>query len=149
MHERGSDREDGISGSRIAAAARELLKGDALWALTSGFAASTMSPPKRMALACWWTGSGREGCAKTPGLDAWAKDVAPSAELRTWYRYDPAKFDEFRRRYTAELDEPGPREALARLRALAADRPVTLLTATRDLNLSQAAVLAGLLREPA
>jgi uncharacterized protein YeaO (DUF488 family) len=80
-------------------------------------------------------------------LDDWAKDVAPSTELRTWYHHDPAKFDEFRRRYTAELDEPGPREALAGLRALAADRPVTLLTATKDLNLSQAAVLAGLLRE--
>ena len=80
-------------------------------------------------------------------LDEWAKDVAPSAELRTWYRHDPAKFDEFRRRYTAELAQPGAKEALARLRALAADRPVTLLTATRDLDLSQAAVLAGLLRE--
>ena len=80
-------------------------------------------------------------------LDEWAKDVAPSAGLRTWYRHDPAKFGEFRRRYTAELAEPGPREALARLRALAADRPVTLLTAPRELDLSQAAVLAGLLRE--
>ena len=80
-------------------------------------------------------------------LDEWAKDVAPSSELRTWYQHDPAKFDEFRRRYTAELAEPGAREALARLRALAADRPVTLLTATRALDLSQAAVLAGLLRE--
>ena len=80
-------------------------------------------------------------------LDEWAKDVAPSAELRTWYHHDPAKFDEFRRRYTAELAQPGAREALARLRALAADRPVTLLTATKDLDLSQAAVLAGLLRE--
>jgi uncharacterized protein YeaO (DUF488 family) len=80
-------------------------------------------------------------------LDDWAKDVAPSAGLRTWYRHDPAKFDEFRRRYTAELAEPGPREALGRLRALAADGPVTLLTATKDLNLSQAAVLAELLRE--
>ena len=65
-------------------------------------------------------------------LDDWAKDVAPSAELRTWYRHDPAKFDEFRRRYIAELAQPGPGEALARLRALAAQRPVTLLTATRD-----------------
>ena len=45
-------------------------------------------------------------------LDEWAKDVAPSAELRTWYRHDPAKFEEFRRRYLAELAEPGPREAL-------------------------------------
>jgi uncharacterized protein YeaO (DUF488 family) len=80
-------------------------------------------------------------------LDDWAKDVAPSAGLRTWYRHDPAKFDEFRRRYTAELAEPGPREALGRLRALAADGPVTLLTATKDLNLSQATVLAELLRE--
>ena len=80
-------------------------------------------------------------------LDEWAKDVAPSTELRTWYQHDPAKFDEFARRYVTELDAPGPREALARLRALAADRPVTLLTATREVELSQAAVLAGLLRQ--
>jgi len=80
-------------------------------------------------------------------LDEWAKDVAPSAELRTWYHHDPGKFGEFRRRYTAELEQPGPREALGRLRVLAAGKPVTLLTATRDLDLSQAAVLAGLLRE--
>ena len=80
-------------------------------------------------------------------LDEWAKDVAPSKELRTWYQHDPAKFDEFRRRYLAELDEPAASEALARLRALAADGPVTLLTATKELDLSQAAVLAGLLRE--
>ncbi len=80
-------------------------------------------------------------------LDDWAKDVAPSTELRTWYSHDPAKFGEFRRRYIAELSEPGPREALNRIRALATDGPVTLLTATKDLDLSQAAVLAGLLRE--
>ena len=80
-------------------------------------------------------------------LDEWAKDVAPSAELRTWYRHDPAKFGEFRRRYLAELAEPGPREALSRLRTLAAHGPVTLLTATRELGLSQAAVLADVLRE--
>ncbi|MBO0804288.1 MAG: DUF488 family protein [Nocardiopsaceae bacterium] len=80
-------------------------------------------------------------------LDEWAKEVAPSAELRTWYHHDPAKFGEFRRRYTAELQQPGPREALGRLRELAAGKPVTLLTATRDLDLSQATILAGLLRE--
>lgn len=80
-------------------------------------------------------------------LDDWAKDVAPSAELRTWYRHDPAKFGEFRRRYAAELAQPGPREALERIRALAAEGPVTLLTATKDLGLSQAEVLAQLLRE--
>ncbi len=80
-------------------------------------------------------------------LDDWAKDVAPSTGLRTWYQHDPATFDEFRRRYTAELAKPGPQEALNRIRAHAAEGPVTLLTATRDLNVSQAAVLAGLLRE--
>jgi uncharacterized protein YeaO (DUF488 family) len=80
-------------------------------------------------------------------LDDWAKDLAPSTELRTWYRHDPARFGEFRRRYLAELARPGPREALSRLRALAGDKPVTLLTATKDPDLSQAAVLAGLLRE--
>src|ERR1700744_1090464 len=82
-------------------------------------------------------------------LDGWAKDVAPSTELRTWYQHDPAKFAEFRRRYAAELAEPGPSEAFGRLRALAADRPVTLLTAAKAVDLSDAAVLAGLLREAA
>jgi uncharacterized protein YeaO (DUF488 family) len=80
-------------------------------------------------------------------LDEWAKDVAPSTELRTWYGHDPAKFGEFRRRYAAEFAEPGPRAALGRLRELAAAGPVTVLTATRDLSISQAAVLAGLLQD--
>jgi uncharacterized protein YeaO (DUF488 family) len=78
-------------------------------------------------------------------LDEWAKDVAPSTELRTWYGHDPAKFDEFRRRYVAELQGPEQQAALGRLRALAADGPLTLLTATREVDISQAAVLAGLL----
>jgi uncharacterized protein YeaO (DUF488 family) len=78
-------------------------------------------------------------------LDEWAKDAAPSAELRTWYGHDPAKFDEFRRRYLAELAAPGQREALARLRGLASNGPLTLLTATREVGISQAAVLAELL----
>jgi uncharacterized protein YeaO (DUF488 family) len=52
-------------------------------------------------------------------LGDWAKDVAPSTGLRTRYRrYDPDKFDEFRRRYTAELAGPAPREAFSRLRTL-------------------------------
>ena len=80
-------------------------------------------------------------------LDDWAKDVAPSSELRTWYGHDPAKFGEFRRRYTAELAQPGPHAALGRLRALAATGPVTLLTATRDIGISQAAVLAQILQD--
>jgi uncharacterized protein YeaO (DUF488 family) len=81
-------------------------------------------------------------------LDGWAKDAAPSTGLRTWYKHDPGKFAEFRRRYTAELAEPSARAALDRLRALAQAGPLTLLTATRDTGISQAEVLAELLRQP-
>ena len=80
-------------------------------------------------------------------FDEWAKDVAPSSELRTWYGHDPAKFGEFCRRYTAELAQGTPRDALDHLGALAAAGPVTLLTATRDADHSEAAVLAQLLRQ--
>ena len=81
------------------------------------------------------------------GLDEWAKDVAPSSELRTWYGHDPAKFGEFYRRYTEELARGAPRAALDHLASLAVKGPVTLLTATRDIDHSQAAVLAQLLRQ--
>jgi uncharacterized protein YeaO (DUF488 family) len=80
-------------------------------------------------------------------LDEWAKDAAPSTELRQWYGHDPAKFDEFRRRYLDELSGSAQRKELGKLRALASARPVTLLTATRDVELSQAAVLAQVLRQ--
>jgi uncharacterized protein YeaO (DUF488 family) len=78
-------------------------------------------------------------------LDEWAKDLAPSAGLRVWYGHDPAKFSEFRRRYITELDAPGPRAMLGEVQALSNRRPVTLLTATRDVGISQAAVLAEVL----
>ena len=82
-------------------------------------------------------------------FDEWAKDVAPSSELRTWYGHDPEKFGEFCRRYTAELAQGTSRAALDHLAALAAAGPVTLLTATRDVGHSEAVVLAQLLqRQP-
>lgn len=74
--------------------------------------------------------------------DEWIKAVAPSTELRKWYGHDPERFDEFRRRYRAELDGS---ESLDRLRSLAADGTLTLLTATKDPEASQAAVLRELL----
>lgn len=79
-------------------------------------------------------------------LDQWVKDVAPSPQLRTWYGHDPEKFDEFRRRYALELDEPERAEAFTQLRVLAHAKPLLLLTASRDLEHSQAAVLAERLR---
>jgi uncharacterized protein YeaO (DUF488 family) len=78
-------------------------------------------------------------------LDLWLKDVAPSTELRRWYGHDPARFEEFRRRYEAELADTPAAEALQRLKKLAADRKVVLVTATKDVSCSNAAVLASLL----
>jgi uncharacterized protein YeaO (DUF488 family) len=75
-------------------------------------------------------------------LDEWLRDVAPSSELRKWYGHEPGRFTEFRRRYLAELRDPGHREAARHLRDLAAHDRLTLLTATKDVDHSQAAVLA-------
>jgi uncharacterized protein YeaO (DUF488 family) len=78
-------------------------------------------------------------------LDDWAKDLAPGTELREWYRHDPAKFELFARRYRQELKRTPAREAVARLRAVARHKRVTLLTATRDLDHSGARVLKDVL----
>ena len=82
-------------------------------------------------------------------LDEWCKDVAPSTELRRWYGHDPQKFEEFARRYRAELRQPAQAAAVEHLREVAQMRPVILLTATKRVDISQAAVLADVLREPA
>jgi uncharacterized protein YeaO (DUF488 family) len=78
-------------------------------------------------------------------LDEWAKDVAPSSELRRWYAHDPERFDEFARRYRAELDEPDRAAALTELRQLAAKGRLTLLTAAKRSDISEATVLADVL----
>src|SRR5919206_3525482 len=68
------------------------------------------------------------GLAKArAGIDEWAKDVAPSTELRRWYGHDPGRFEEFRRRYRAELAEPERQAALRHLRELARSGRHTLL----------------------
>ncbi|WP_329477861.1 DUF488 family protein [Kribbella sp. NBC_01484] len=80
-------------------------------------------------------------------IDVWAKDVAPSTELRKWYGHVPEKFGQFEARYREELATPSKRAALDELRTLARGSTLTLVTATRDVDHSQAAVLADLLRE--
>jgi uncharacterized protein YeaO (DUF488 family) len=79
-------------------------------------------------------------------VDEWVKAVAPSDELRRWYGHEAGKFAAFRERYGAELQAPERAGALAHLRHLAGSGPLTLLTATRDVEHSQAAVLAARLR---
>jgi uncharacterized protein YeaO (DUF488 family) len=79
-------------------------------------------------------------------LDEWCKQVAPSTVLRKWYGHDPERFGEFTRRYREELTEPERAEALAHLRELAKAGTLTLLTASKAADISEAAVLAALLQ---
>lgn len=78
--------------------------------------------------------------------DTWLPDVAPSGGLRTWYGHVAERFDEFARRYREELRVPPASVALEGLRASASGGgAVVLLTATRDLEHSGAAVLRDVL----
>jgi uncharacterized protein YeaO (DUF488 family)/DNA-binding MarR family transcriptional regulator len=86
----------------------------------------------------WPRGVAREGAP----FDTWLKDVAPSTELRKWYGHVPDRYEEFAARYRRELDQEPARDAVAQLRALAATSGgVELVTATRDVDHSAAAVL--------
>jgi uncharacterized protein YeaO (DUF488 family) len=82
-------------------------------------------------------------------LDEWCKEVAPSTELRRWYGHDPDRFAEFAARYRTELEGPEQQSALAHLRRTAREQPVTLLTGSKEVAISDAAVLAEELEKPA
>ncbi|MGV0837232.1 DUF488 domain-containing protein [Mycolicibacterium thermoresistibile] len=82
-----------------------------------------------------------------PRVGRWLRGVAPSSELRRWYNHTPQRFDEFRARFLDELTDSAAAAALAELRELAKAGPVTLVTATRDVDGSHAAVLVDLLAE--
>lgn len=79
-------------------------------------------------------------------LDEWCKEVAPSTELRKWYGHDPERFAGFTRRYREELTVPERAEALSHLRQLAKRRTLTLLTASKAVDISEAVVIADVLR---
>ena len=80
-----------------------------------------------------------------PRVGRWLPKVAPSTELRKWYSHEAARFDDFAARYEAELETTDGATALAELRDVARGGPVTLVTATRDLELSHLTVLIRLL----
>ncbi len=78
-------------------------------------------------------------------FDEWEPSVAPSSALRTWYGHRADRFPEFAARYREELATPEALAALAALRSRAGDAPLVVLTATRDLEHSSAAVLRDVL----
>ena len=78
-------------------------------------------------------------------LDAWAKDVAPSAALRRWFGHDPARWDEFRSRYAAELDRSSAAwQPIARAARMGT---VTLLFSSHDQQHNNAVALKAYLAE--
>lgn len=78
-------------------------------------------------------------------LDEWCKTVAPSTALRKWYQHDPNRYTEFTRRYQQELTDPDRAEALSHLRELSRSANLTLLTASKAVDISEATVLADML----
>lgn len=78
-------------------------------------------------------------------LTLWLKDIAPSSDLRHWFNHDPARWDEFCRRYHTELSTGG--EAVHTLRDYLAKGPVTLLYAAHDTVHNNAVALADYMRK--
>ncbi len=77
-------------------------------------------------------------------LTLWLKDIAPSDDLRRWFGHDPARFEEFSRRYRAELG--ANKDTVGRLEELVEAGPVTLLYAAHDEAHNNARVLADYLK---
>ena len=77
-------------------------------------------------------------------IDAWPRELAPSTALRKWYGHEASRFAEFRRRYRTELAQH-PKE-LGALRAMVRGRNATLITATREVDLSHATVMREILQ---
>jgi uncharacterized protein YeaO (DUF488 family) len=80
-------------------------------------------------------------------LDAWLKDLAPSAALRKWFGHDPKKWEEFRERYFRELDGQGP--AIEELARRAREGRLTLVFAARDEKRNNAVALKDYLERRA
>ncbi len=91
----------------------------------------------------WPRGITREKAA----IDEWAKEIAPSEELRRAFAGNSANWDEFERRYRAELAAPGSQPMLVRLRSIARKGRHTLLFAKRDETRNNAIVLRAVLDE--
>lgn len=78
-------------------------------------------------------------------IDVWLKEIAPSAELREWFGHDPEKWQQFQKRYTAELD--ANHEVVATLRAELAAGPATLVYSAKDEQHNDAVVLQAYLEK--
>lgn len=80
-------------------------------------------------------------------LDRWLPELGPSPDLRRWFGHRPERWEEFRLRYRAELEQPEQRRHLQELRALASEGPLILLYGARDTTHNQAVVIREELAE--
>jgi len=78
-------------------------------------------------------------------LDEWAKDLAPSPDLRKWFGHDPARWEEFRKRYREELSSSERREIVTTLADRSHSGHVTLVYGARDEEHNDAAVVREVL----
>ena len=78
-------------------------------------------------------------------LDEWLQDIAPSTELRKWFDHQEQRFPEFSKRYKAELDLK--KTEIEKLKAVAENRPITLLYSAKNEEFNQAIVLRDYLTE--
>jgi len=78
-------------------------------------------------------------------IDEWLKDISPSDALRKWFGHDPSKYEEFKRRYTQELENHS--EILEKIKIEGKRKTVTLLFSARDVNYNNATVLKEILTE--
>lgn len=78
-------------------------------------------------------------------MDGWLKDVAPSDALRRWFGHDPAKWNEFCRRYHAELEANG--EAWRNLMEMAEKQDITLLYGAHDVAYNNAVAIRAFLEQ--
>lgn len=72
-------------------------------------------------------------------VDLWLKDIAPSTELRKWFGHDPAKWNEFKKRYYIELEKNS--EVVSKLVELLYKGKVTLVYGAKDEEHNDAVVL--------
>ena len=139
--------DDGVEASSPACFAHEA-DPDYMWARRGGIRLKRVQDPieegdgLRVLVDGLWPRGVRKADA---GVDLWLREIAPSAELRTWYGHDPRRWDEFRRSYRAELTSK--QELLADLRAKTRESPVTLLFAARDRERNNAVVLKAVLQQ--
>jgi len=72
-------------------------------------------------------------------IDEWLREIAPSTALRKWFKHDPDKWKEFKKKYSAELDDH--REQVEKLAREARKRTITLLFSARDTEHNNAVAL--------